>query len=342
MLQKFLPKEKKEYNKSIKYTRILTSEYPTLPYHPRKNQVRFPLHWGQRKLLNADIEFITENYDKSKIYICAGGADGSHYKILAKMFPMIEFHLYDPRAFYKGLYSIANINLYRQFWTKETAEEWKKRKESILFVSDIRTIPKKGEVKFHDRTNATGSEKFEKQITEDMVMQKEWVEMLTPVAAMLKFKLPYCDPKVNYGKQFTKYLQGEIRFQTWAPPSSTETRLWCYPINKFKETFYDDKIYEDQMFRFNQITRIQWHELDLVNKKNIVDFPGYEFNYDTATEIKILIGYLKKFVVDEPTVKDLKELFDNINNNMLRKFKSTHHGKEPLKPFHEKTPIKST
>ena len=335
----FSQREKKEYETPIKYTRILDDKYPTLMYHTRRNQYKFALHDGQRKLLIRDIEFISRNHHLASVYICAGAAQGYHYKILAEMFPDIQFHLYDPTPFWKGLDYIPNIHLYQEYWTPETCKQWRETNQNILFASDIRTPPENGELNFGDKSNPIGSDSFEKKITDDMKMQQDWVMDLCPAAAMLKFRLPYCQPNAKYNHEYTRYLDGDIMFQAWAPPSSTECRLWCYPTDgKYTTKLYDNKKYEDQLFRFNAITRIQWYDLGPIDDEWISLFPGYEYNYDSATEVKILMDYIKKFKPNEPVMAHIASTWVRINEISGTTIHCSPHGDEPLKPFHQKTP----
>lgn len=343
MLAKFRPNEVAEYNKKIPFSRVLSDDYPCLPYRARQNQFRFALHIGQRKLLLGDIEFITQHYDKSKVYVCAGAAQGFHYKSLAGLFPEFQFHLYDPSAFWEGLSSVPNITTYNQYFDDDVVKKWNLLKTPILFASDIRTPPDNSELQKTSKiTSNVGSVSFGKKVTGDMAMQQKWVQDLKPVIAMLKFRLPYCDPNVRYGTQFTEYLDGEIRFQSWAPPSSTESRLICSPLDdgSYKFRLYDDKKYEDQMFRFNAITRIQRFDLGPITEKWISLFPGLEFDYDSASEIKILTDYLKKIrkISDDELLPELFKLWTSINNVSGTNPACSPHGDEPLKPYHDKTP----
>ena len=59
------------------------------------------IHWGQRKLHLSEIDFFTSNTDKNELYtvVYAGAANGHHIPLLSKMFPNLEFHLYDPAPF---------------------------------------------------------------------------------------------------------------------------------------------------------------------------------------------------------------------------------------------------
>merc|ERR550514_866026 len=77
-----------------------------------------------------------------------------------------------------------------------------------LFVSDIRTADAKIQSK----------EQVDAAVANDMAMQQEWVRLLRPHRAMLKFRLPYAPGQ-------TEYLDGEMRLPIWAPVTSTEARL---------------------------------------------------------------------------------------------------------------------
>jgi hypothetical protein len=58
-------------------------------------------HWGQRKLLLSEIEFLTDwaPLDRDSIVVYAGAAPGTHIAFLAEMFPRLSFVLVDPSEF---------------------------------------------------------------------------------------------------------------------------------------------------------------------------------------------------------------------------------------------------
>jgi hypothetical protein len=76
---------------------------------PRKKYIRKDIdllinHWGQRKLLLSEIQFLTKYYDlfdnnKKKYVLYVGAAHGIHIPVLSKLFPELNFILYDPSKF---------------------------------------------------------------------------------------------------------------------------------------------------------------------------------------------------------------------------------------------------
>jgi hypothetical protein len=86
--------QNKECVYSIKpFFRILTEDFPEKKYVPRqKFEDRTAIHWGQRKLLLSEIEFLTnvcnELVESSKmsrnkiVLIYAGAAPGNYYTII--------------------------------------------------------------------------------------------------------------------------------------------------------------------------------------------------------------------------------------------------------------------
>ena len=71
-----------------------------LKYKTRKSEVKTTVHWGQRKLALALIEFLTLYWDIRKVsepkVVYAGAAPGINIEIVSDLFPLIKFHLYDP------------------------------------------------------------------------------------------------------------------------------------------------------------------------------------------------------------------------------------------------------
>ena len=55
-------------------------------------------------------------------------------------------------------------------------------------------------------------------IATDMSAQQRWVEIIRPMAALLKFRLPWDDGA-------TDYLSGTVALPVWGPPTTTESRL---------------------------------------------------------------------------------------------------------------------
>ena len=96
---------------------------------------------GQLKLLVNEIAFIEYLKCKGQKYspfqVC-GGAPGIHYELLSRMYPDIEFVLYDKMPFYAGLHKCANIKLHNTYVTASIARtEFDK---TGVFVSDMRSL----------------------------------------------------------------------------------------------------------------------------------------------------------------------------------------------------------
>lgn len=262
--------------------RILPDDMKREKYHRRTKEIKNVLHWGQRKLLLSEIEFLTiylKEYNESKsVYVIyAGSAPGTHIIYLSKLFPDFHFELYDPREFNNKLKNNHKINTYVQYFTDETATLWKSvdhPDKVILFISDIRTVD----------TETMTSKEVENRVNIDNQWQMNWYNIMKPKMAMFKFRLPYG----SNGK--TEYLKGDIYIQAYSPATSTETRLI---VRENAETkLYDDRKFEEQMFYFNKYERIDLFDNIIYdipeNMKN-----GLTNNYDSVSEIHILYEYLK-------------------------------------------------
>jgi cap2 methyltransferase len=261
--------------------RILTPEMKQEKYVSRKKEIITALHWGQRKLLLTEIEFLTNylsdnTYLKKNTYVIyAGSAPGTHIEYLSKLFPDMYFMLYDPRQFSPKLNKNPYINTYEQFFTDDTAKEWisdKHPDKNILFISDIRTGSTDMEIK-----------DFEMCVKLDNENQMSWYNIINPKKSMFKFRLPYDSDEI------TQYLNGQVFLQPYAPTTSTETRLIVDEKAKIKS--YDDRIYEEQMFYFNKHTRNQTYDNLLTNEAE-KNKNGISNNFDGASEVCILEKYL--------------------------------------------------
>jgi ubiquinone/menaquinone biosynthesis C-methylase UbiE len=270
--------------------RTLSTDIPREIYRRRTSEIKTVLHWGQRKLLLSEIEFLTifisyvncDKYDKNlKIYVIyAGSAPGTHILYLSNLFPELYFELYDPRKFSDNINKCKNrINTHIQYFTDETANLWKSDDHPdklILFISDIRT----------GDTETMNSSEVEERVLIDNQWQMNWYNIMKPKLSMFKFRLPYNSDKT------TQYLNGDIYLQAYAPATSTETRM-IVGENVGMKT-YDDRQFEEQMFYFNNKIRICYFNnilFDISNNKK----HGLSNNYDGAMEVCILEKYLKLF-----------------------------------------------
>jgi hypothetical protein len=206
------------------------------PYQRRRADIKTILHWGQLKLMLSEIDFLTPFAGSGAVVIYAGAAPGVHTIFLSEMFPSLTFHLYDPTPF--SIPQTHRVKIHVQLFLAKTAKKvanyYRKRYpgKKLLFISDIRRRPP-----------------TEKMVEGDMVMQREWVEIMKPDCWMLKFRLPWTD----HSKY--EYLKGTITAQSFAPPTSTETRLIGTTTDIVR---YDPRVYENLMYTHN-LTRSNFY-----------------------------------------------------------------------------------
>lgn len=268
-------------------TGILMPKYPVCPYVTPKGHAmprgikytginnlgweRHPRHWGQRKLLLTEIDFLTqclsrgtESANSPCIVVYAGAADGRHMPLITEMFPNVELHLYDPRPFYKGLDGAPRIRLNPFYggagaarvarpddskygWFTDEVAEWYAQCDNRVILaptadaeptdlsSGKRIAPKKCRTVYFVSDIRTAP--TEAEIESNQRQQEGWVQKMRPAAAMLKFKLPYPEYKAgdpaSGGSADYQYLAGDIHFQCWAPTASAESRLVvCAPKSR--------------------------------------------------------------------------------------------------------------
>ena len=295
-LEQEFKKQSLKINVDIKHKQYLTkrcianNDYPTQKYRRRKGEdKKHIIHWGQRKLLLSEIEFLNLYLSKMKphkdgykhIYY-AGAAPGKHIPLLIDMYPDIIMSLYDPNDFCYKCKNNDRIKVYQQYFTDKIAENIGKLGRDILFISDIRTA---------DHRRQTSVE-CEESIIKDNMLQSNWVKALASncnlIASMVKFRCPY--PHLIKQQEHIS-LDGRIYLQCYAPVTSTETRLHVIPDKngKIKERKYNTKQYEEQLFWFNTTCR----QSIVDNCKYYKPEIGVINNYDCYAECKILEEYYK-------------------------------------------------
>ena len=273
-----LQQNKEKVQKLETLERVLPKDAPRKEYYQRKGELRSTNHWGQRKLLLSEIEFLTEYGDRSSTVVYAGAAPGPRNEYLADLFPKHKFIFIDPNPFHEKLRQAADgnnrIELISELFTDELALNY--RGKNVLFISNIRTA---------DNTFMS-KEEVEKTLVEDNRRQMSWHLQMEPVVSMLKFRLPW-------GAGITKYLSGysengKLYLPVWGGQTTTETSL----VVSGNETYdYDNTIYEQQMFYFNTVQRCHYYK-HAVKTRGV---PGLCHCYDCSSEVQILSTWAKKF-----------------------------------------------
>lgn len=256
--------------------RVLSDSAPQLVYRRRKGELKTVCHWGQRKLLMSEIEFLT-------LYACpgisttvvyAGAAPGTHISYLSQLFPEVKFVCVDPAPF--TCRETKNVELHTGMFSDSFASRFSDRSKypRVLFISDIRSA----DPDEHSETEV------DRRIRDDMNDQQRWHLVIRPIASMLKFRLSW-EPGV------TEYIDGKVHLPIWGPVSTTESRLVVTTKDTIRQ--WDNTKYERQMFYFNTRTRVAIYDHPVPSGH--VDAIGLCHCYDCTAEVGVLRAYLQKF-----------------------------------------------
>lgn len=274
------------------FERILKDDAPRAAYRRRGNEIKSTIHWGQRKLLLSEIEFLTKFAQPNFYVVYAGAAPGIHIPLLAELFKSLnlQFHLFDPSPF--SIKSSENIKVTTSYFTNEIASSYCSSPylNNTLFISDIRTA----NIAKHSQLEV------ETRVINDHEMQKLWCKLIKPVKCMLKFRLPYSG-NVEIPNMFP-YLKGDIYLPIWGPQTTTETRLVC---DYEEDEIYDSLKYEEQLFYFNTVTRVLAYSHPVKDKH--IDGEGLDHCYDCRAEIDVLGKFLNRFPPVTFNIKSLEE-----------------------------------
>ena len=238
--------------------------FPTLVGGQKK--VATTEHWGQRKLLLTEIEFLTKYAENnSYLVVYAGAAPGVHIPFLSSLFPNLAFVLIDDKEF--AVKRTNKIEIRAEKFTKEMARRYGDSDQRILFICNVRTY----------RPQSDG----QNDGAEDMQNQMEWYMLMTPSASLLSFRLAR-DTKP------TVYMKGHQIIEPWASRRAIECRLVVEKDARTVEYRYQD--FESDLRYFNNVTRVMYYDHHLDD----VDSDGLDHCYDCRAEIYILEKYLTK------------------------------------------------
>jgi len=280
---------------SFPFTRTVGDDYPCLPYRERRFELKSVVPWGQRRLLLAELEFLTVHAplavsaSATPTVVYAGAAPGAHLSYLARLFPSLTFHLIDPSPF-KLPHIAPNLTIHPQLFDDSLALDY--CGQDVLFLSDVRSADL-----FHSTVRAVDA-----AIARDLSDQMRWHELLAPLASMLKWRLPWTEGE-------TDYLDGEVRLPVWGSQSTTEGRLWVKGGAGYRR--WKHRTFEQQMYHFNTRQRVQLHrpaeEAETEERKDEQDsrhqrsqhrdkaMSGLDGCYDCTAELLILRDYLLAF-----------------------------------------------
>ena len=295
------------------FIRELRDDAPRRVYR-RDNSLKSVLHWGQRKLLLSEIEFLTDslkkkipgNFFRPVAVVYVGAAPGDHLPILIKMFreEISRWILYDGRAF--SFEPSFTVDQHMEFFDINEAKRLKKFlcDYDILLISDIRNLSH----------SDLPPEQSEISVKNDMKNQHEWVSILKPKNSMLKFRLPYTEG-------ITEYLTGKLLLPIWGPQTTTECRLIVKFDDIDKTKFYDHRQHWEQMSFFNTVTRVGIYTEPLEKHGNSNRLThGLCHCYDCTAELKVLEEYCKIFSPESDAIALSNSISQNLQGRKgLRK-----------------------
>jgi 23S rRNA U2552 (ribose-2'-O)-methylase RlmE/FtsJ len=245
--------------------REIGEAFPRRAYRQLQNLKTESRHWGQRKLLMNEIEFLAEYGEDGDTVVYVGAAPGNHIKFLSEeLFTELKFILIDPAPFH--IKSSNRITLINSLFDDDMCRSFASNSSQILFISDIRR-----------------SFKCEQLILQDMLDQQKWHEILSTKASMFKFRLPWFPGQ-------TEYLSGRLFTQPYANETSTETRMIVTDKTK---RLWDHYEYSEKCFFFNSVIRQKDHF-------HGVEGCGLDIqSYDSAVEVEILRKYIRRNFMED-------------------------------------------
>lgn len=224
---------------------------------------------GQLKLIVEEMDFLMRYAKPNFSIYYAGAAPGDHLVVLAQLFPDNHFHLYDPYPFSEALKGIKNVHLFQgRFETDSVNTD-----DDVILISDIRSRQFTGDM---------ADEKNAKILEEDMELQVRWLEEIRPIAASLKFRVPFPD---GMCKDYS-YPRGKIQFQPWTKPGSAETRLIVTKDDIGEYLNINPLFYEESLTFHNFVTRS-------LARFSVPKIEGLNDGYDSAYTIFVLTKYME-------------------------------------------------
>jgi hypothetical protein len=181
------------------------------------------------------------------------------------LFPSLDFILIDDKEFL--VKKSDNILIRAEKFTRDLAKRYADSSLKIIFICNVRTF----------RAQADG----QNDGTEDMENQLEWYKIMKPHASLLNFRLPRQPGKALY-------LKGHQMIEPWASKRPAACRLVVKKDAKMVD--YNHQDFEDDLLRFQNITRVMYYKHNMDEVEN----EGLDHCYDCRAEIFILQEYLTK------------------------------------------------
>ena len=268
-------------------------------YLPRGQRPSTTAHLGQLKLFLSTMQFLLAHAPRNRTVhvVYPGSAPGNSIGFLSELFPQCRWYLYDPRPFAPDLHTNKRVvEMKNTLFTDAIAEELRDRlsKKYVLLVSDIRVEP------------------VEDLVHRDNQLQENWVRILRPTYAQLKFRLPRLPELEEY-----TYLKGEIFLQIFGAHASTETRLVLRGDGPIETTTYNLAEYEGALYYFNRSLRPSYYPCR--HRTDCTDHC-----HDCVAMFALLCRYLERYATTSPLAANTsvraftKMVFDRVQKIHIR------------------------
>jgi cap2 methyltransferase len=249
------------------------------------------LKWGQLKLMLSELQFMTMYAQPGCLVIYIGAGPGYHIGFLAELYPDCQFDLWDSVKFNIDN-PPSNIKYYTRYFTDNDAKAYAQSDKKILVITDLRNL----DIRQHKKNN--DYESMDTLVMDDMDMQAKWCQIMDPIAASLKFRLPY--------EKSYKYLDGIIYLQCFSQ-ISTESRL--VTNNYWNYVKYDVKQFDRMLAYHNAKNRCV--KLDSSKWEKILTKHKLHVSWDSKLAVRICMMYLRS--INQPaSVEDGINFFHKI------------------------------
>lgn len=247
------------------------------------------IHMGQLKLLMTEIMFLSKVAKDGDVVLYIGAAPGYHINYLIKLFPNLQYELWDGKK--SEVEQLPNVKIYRKFFLDDDALDYSKLRGKILLISDIRNLRYRNEKMFDKERDIV--------VDEDMNKQIRWCQKIKPKYAFLKFRFMYAEGK-------TMYFPGKIYLQPYGPIGA-ETRLLTNKYDESDMIEYDNVEHDERNAYFS--CNIRFKDPSDHTFDETMDAYKIKKIWDNYIAFYTIESYFKKHKNIEPTVKDIAELF---------------------------------
>ena len=188
------------------------------------------------RLFFISLLFLSKYAEKYDRIVYAGLGNIEHIWKLSQLFPKCEFEIWDPADIILPI--SPNITRFREFFTDQDAEKYKKYRKKILFISNIRDTKMSG-------TFGGPKKETDKVVLSDMQKQLKWCKLMKPKIALLRFRLAWEKGRKN---SLHKYLTGTHYLQ---PYNSLTTDTMLSTSDYDSTQIYDADEYDEKMAAHN-------------------------------------------------------------------------------------------